>query len=409
MSTRLYAQTTSTPAGSVVPARPGVLQRKYPCGDAPGPTGECTARRHKRQLGKTLPTKLRINRPGDRYEQEADREAEQVMPMSEPRFGHDFSRVPLSPRSADRSSVSGALLNHEEAGTPPTAPPQSASVPASEEIASAPPEGGEAETGPGSVSPAAGLSWLHVKRHTHDALWYFCGEEPRYFSTTATLRASGYSDPDRLEWFITRGADKVYSLTGYTGPEITLKSTAGSMRPNDVAIRVSEGLDPAAPSYTGHLTVRKPHRLIPSSRGVIGARDRDWDGGFLSFVSYRMVDNVGGTIIGGTMNERFGTATDHIPNNWPVPSHRAGYDVDLDGIVTDVIGMRGLARFHPAPQTPGPAQTPPVALSGDHVDTIEQTFSIGSLTPGRGCRVQTNDFVRYRDHGRHENIVSPAP
>lgn len=384
MRTRLHEQTKPASVVWTVPASTSVLRRRCACGGTPGPTGECVSCRRKRQLDGTLQMKSRVNQ-------------------------RDIGRVPISPGSLDCSPVVGALLSRREAGTPPVAPTESATVPAPDEAVQAGTEQGDVEPGRGSSTPAAGLSWVHVKRSPYDALWYFCGEDPRYFSTTAVLRASGYSDPDRLEWFITQGADKVYSLTGYSGPEITLKSTAGSVRPDDVAIRVSEGLDPAAPSYTGHLTVRKPHRLLPTNRGVIGARNRDWDGGFLSFVSYRMVDNVGGTIIGGTMNERFGTQTDHITNNWPVPSHRAGRDVDLDGIVTDVIGMRGLARFNPAPQTPGSAQTPPVALSSDRVDSIEQTFSIGSLTPGRGCRVQTNDFVRYRDHGSHENIVSPVP
>jgi hypothetical protein len=52
------------------------LQRKCACGSTPGPTGECEACKKKR-LG--LQTKLAINHPGDIYEQEADRIADQVM------------------------------------------------------------------------------------------------------------------------------------------------------------------------------------------------------------------------------------------------------------------------------------------------------------------------------------------
>jgi Domain of unknown function (DUF4157) len=54
----------------------GSLQRKCACGGTPGPTGECEACKKKR-LG--LQTKLKINQPGDIYEQEADRIADQVM------------------------------------------------------------------------------------------------------------------------------------------------------------------------------------------------------------------------------------------------------------------------------------------------------------------------------------------
>jgi len=65
------------------PVLGGVLQRKCACGGTPGPTGECAACRRKR-LG--IQHKLTINQPGDRYEREADRVAEQVMRMPEPRL-----------------------------------------------------------------------------------------------------------------------------------------------------------------------------------------------------------------------------------------------------------------------------------------------------------------------------------
>ncbi|MEO8353233.1 MAG: hypothetical protein ABI680_16005, partial [Chthoniobacteraceae bacterium] len=49
------------------------LQRKCACGGSPGPTGECGECKRKR-----LQTKLTVNQPGDRFEQEADRMAEFV-------------------------------------------------------------------------------------------------------------------------------------------------------------------------------------------------------------------------------------------------------------------------------------------------------------------------------------------
>ena len=56
-----------------------LLQRKCACGGSAGLTGECTDCQSKKLLGKTLQTKLRVNEPGDEYEQEADRVADQVM------------------------------------------------------------------------------------------------------------------------------------------------------------------------------------------------------------------------------------------------------------------------------------------------------------------------------------------
>lgn len=67
------------PVSKPAPVRTGLLQRKCACGGAKSPSGECSDCRRKKKLG--LQTKLRVNRPGDRYEREADRVAEQVMRM----------------------------------------------------------------------------------------------------------------------------------------------------------------------------------------------------------------------------------------------------------------------------------------------------------------------------------------
>jgi Domain of unknown function (DUF4157) len=67
------------PAPSV-PLRPsqgGILQRKCACGGAAGMSGECEECSKKKRFG--LQTKLKVNEPGDIYEQEADRIADQVM------------------------------------------------------------------------------------------------------------------------------------------------------------------------------------------------------------------------------------------------------------------------------------------------------------------------------------------
>jgi len=245
-------------------------------------------------------------------------------------------------------------------------------------------------------------------------LWFFCGEHPQGFTTTVTLSAS-ITGEGPITWDIITGGDKV-AFTGRgatprsaTGMQVRLRSTEGSNRANDVAIRVSEGSGATSKTYTGRMSVLKPHRLISSRFGVIGPRDRPWGSGFISFISYRMVDNLGGSIKGGTVNEQFETGTNLVANNWPVPNQIAGTDVDRDGVFTDRIGVTGASARTPAPQNPGPSRVPPSSLSGQRVDVIRQEFFIGSLTAGRGCSVQRHDFVRFIDHGRHENIVSPAP
>ncbi len=57
------------------------LQRQCACGSPAGVAGVCQDCQKKKLLGKPLQTKLRVNEPGDQYEQEADRVAEQVMRM----------------------------------------------------------------------------------------------------------------------------------------------------------------------------------------------------------------------------------------------------------------------------------------------------------------------------------------
>lgn len=79
------------------------LQRKCACGGSAGFTGTCPDCQKKRLLGKPLQTTLRINEPGDVYEQEADRVAALVMQMS-------HATSPLNERQ------SGAAVQRRVAG-----------------------------------------------------------------------------------------------------------------------------------------------------------------------------------------------------------------------------------------------------------------------------------------------------
>ncbi len=72
----------------------GLLQRQCGCGGTGSLIGSCPECEKKKMLGQPLQAKLRINEPGDEYEQEADRVAEQVMRMSTDGAGS-------SPRSSD--------------------------------------------------------------------------------------------------------------------------------------------------------------------------------------------------------------------------------------------------------------------------------------------------------------------
>ncbi len=86
MNVQLQTKVKTSPKPFGTPPPTGVLQRKCVCGGAAGLTGECEDCRNKRLTGQTRPllqTKLTISRPGDKYEQEADRVADMVMRIPE--------------------------------------------------------------------------------------------------------------------------------------------------------------------------------------------------------------------------------------------------------------------------------------------------------------------------------------
>lgn len=98
-STNLSRSSASKPSPGL-----GVLQRKCACGGSNGLTGSCADCEKKKLLGQSLQTKLRNNEPGDEYEQESDRVAEQVMRMAEPeRHRTEAPRVPLVQRRVNGS------------------------------------------------------------------------------------------------------------------------------------------------------------------------------------------------------------------------------------------------------------------------------------------------------------------
>jgi len=68
MSTRLYGQPKPATFPSTTPATFGTWSRRQLAAPGLGP----------------LQTKLTVNQPGDRYEQEADRIAHQIMRMPDP-------------------------------------------------------------------------------------------------------------------------------------------------------------------------------------------------------------------------------------------------------------------------------------------------------------------------------------
>ena len=109
MITRASGKLKNSRLPSFISASRAHLQRKCACGGAAGPTGECEDCSKKRRFG--LQTKLKINEPGDIYEQEADRIADQAFhnsfsgaPPRIQRFsGHSNGQVDAAPASVDHA------------------------------------------------------------------------------------------------------------------------------------------------------------------------------------------------------------------------------------------------------------------------------------------------------------------
>lgn len=99
MSMLFQAQMKPTSTYSCTPVRTGLLQRKCACGGTAGILGECEECSKKKRFG--LQTKLKVNEPGDLYEQEADRIADQVMEKS---VDSDVSSAPASIQGFSRQS-----------------------------------------------------------------------------------------------------------------------------------------------------------------------------------------------------------------------------------------------------------------------------------------------------------------
>jgi hypothetical protein len=171
-----------------------------------------------------------------------------------------------------------------------------------------------------------------------------------------------------------------------------------------VIVEVSEGTR----SYQGGLTVRKPHRLVqrfvrdhatcPPWGGCAAGAPVYW-----TEIGYRVVDNVGGTIVGATVNEDFpGTKTNDQATNWVSPASFSTVPVwpNTDGTFIDNWYVWG---GNPSPVAPTAAN------AGQSVDRMTHEFYVGTTTQGRGCRVQRHTAHRYRGYARHEGITTPAP
>jgi hypothetical protein len=317
-----------------------------------------------------------------------------------------------SPADADGATAvgysdAGLDAAAPDAGAPAAAPDAGAPATVPDAGAPAAPPVPAPAPAPSAPGPAPALSWTQVKTHKNDALWWFNGEHPSGFSTTTHLQAAGFANPALLTWAIAAGADKVAFAGAATGDDVRLASRRGSTAKDDVTIRVQEGAGPAAPSFTGHVTVFAPSRLIHRA-DTDHAACPAWGGcgagcpAYWTEIGYRIVDNMGGTIVGATVNENFpGVPVADQANDWVNPGAFATVPFwrNTNGTFVDNWFV-ACGNPPPAPGTPG---------AGTGVDRMPHEFYVGSDVPAHGVRVQAHTAHRYIGFARHEAIRTPAP
>ena len=98
------AQSTRQNKNASISSAPSLLvQRKCACGGVSKLGGQCSKCEKKKLVGGNVPSiqpKLKIGQPNDKYEQEADRVADEVMRMSEPQF--DSTATVMNPLQIQR-------------------------------------------------------------------------------------------------------------------------------------------------------------------------------------------------------------------------------------------------------------------------------------------------------------------
>lgn len=114
MSARTQIQTARGQAPTQAPHGASLLQRACACGGAAGLDGLCAACRSAAVSGPRPPlvqAKLAVGRPNDRYEQEADRVAEQVLRTPEPgrALGHQPLAATITPLVQRACPACGSL------------------------------------------------------------------------------------------------------------------------------------------------------------------------------------------------------------------------------------------------------------------------------------------------------------
>jgi len=234
------------------------------------------------------------------------------------------------------------------------------------------------------------------------ALWWFFNENPSGYATSITLTAS--SGSGSYSWQITNGGDKIQfsnnssSIVTSTN-QVTVKSINSSGTKLDCGIQVTVA---GVPSNEIKLTSLTPWSLTLISRDHLTSSAT----GFESHINYSIKDQFGAVLPSTVpLNEKFPSTSvnDYFEGN--------DWGDGVEGAINASPSL-WLDKLAPPPLTslPHPGPIPPQSpLLTSKVEHRGQEWYVGSLTIGKGRRVQTDTIQFYLDHGDHISVVSPAP
>jgi hypothetical protein len=244
-----------------------------------------------------------------------------------------------------------------------------------------------------------------------DTVWWFNGQQPQNskYKTTVTLTGTaGYSN---YIWKAIAGSDEVKPSTSSTNTvEITSKDRSPQKTPEDIEIQFY--IKGRGDSAIFKMTALSPYRLMFLRNVDFPATHFKKPVGYESDIHYKILDQMGNVLpYPVPWNEHFTGPVKRTGDNWVRGNEVPGVvdptdTADHVSIFADRTGV-----LHPEARFPVPGSNALRCSSPGqtYVDMWPGNWHVGVLATGGGTEVQTNDWVRFIDHARHCNLVSPIP
>lgn len=238
-----------------------------------------------------------------------------------------------------------------------------------------------------------------------NTVWWFNGQTQNGYATSIQLTASP-TNSTSYTWSTVNGILKINN-SGGNNSTVTITGQALSDTSGDVSVQVAVVINGVSSnSAPFSLTVRGPKLAVVIGSPVDSADpNTQWS----SLMSYTILDNLNQQLPSTVgLNENWTSVpANQYPNcpNSPNPCWPRGAPVPavINNSTFGDIMAPPLLSTNPFPTPTGPGS------GSTLVENWGQEWRVGSLTAGNGARIQTDTQQFYLDHGRHLNIVSPAP